>query len=66
MIQSKTDRPLYYGNLYRKDGGAGYAGAVWSSIGCCPTITTMGGGNRQPLIIEYGESDSDMGVFASP
>ena len=42
------------GNLYGYTGG-GFAGDVYSINGICPTITTMGGGNRQPMIIEIYE-----------
>ena len=31
--------------------GMNYAGNVWDINGICPTLTTMSGGNRQPLII---------------
>lgn len=27
------------------------AGSVWDINGLCPTLDTMGGGNRQPLVI---------------
>ena len=59
MKSDGNNRALYFGNLYRKDGGTGYAGGVWSKDGLSPTITTMGGGNRQPMIIEYGQRVND-------
>ena len=31
--------------------GMSYAGNVWHKNGLCSTLNTMGGGNRQPLII---------------
>jgi len=34
--------------------GMSYAGNVWDINGLSPTLTTMVGGNRQPLIIEKG------------
>ena len=40
------------GNIYGKDRGTGFAGNVWDTEGLCPTITTMQGGNREPMIIE--------------
>ena len=39
------------GNIYGEDKGTGYVGNVWDDKGLCPTITTMQGGNREPMII---------------
>jgi len=39
------------GNIYGEDKGTGYAGNVWDDKGLCPTITTMQGGNREPMIV---------------
>lgn len=39
----------FMGSLFGK--GAGYAGAVWDKDDISPTLTTMQGGLRQPLII---------------
>lgn len=39
----------FIGSLFGK--GAGYAGAVWDKDDIAPTLTTMQGGLRQPLII---------------
>lgn len=50
------------GNLYGDDRGTGFAGNVWDAEGLAPAITTMGGGNRQPIIIElvrYEKSKTD-------
>lgn len=38
------------GNIYGFTGGS-YAGAVYSSLGLCPSINSMEGGNRQPMIV---------------
>ena len=38
-------------NIYGDNRGTGFAGNVWDVNGICPTLTTMGGGNREPLII---------------
>ena len=35
--------------------GMSYAGNVWDINGICPTLNTMTGGNRQPLILEKGK-----------
>lgn len=42
---------IWIGNIYGC--GSGYAGNVWDSAGLSPALMTMGGGNRQPMIIEY-------------
>lgn len=38
-------------NIYGFTGGS-YAGNVYDADGVAPTLNTMGGGNRQPLIVE--------------
>lgn len=40
------------GNIYGENKGTGFAGNVWDKSGVCPTITTMQGGGREPMIIE--------------
>lgn len=39
------------GNMYGEDKGTGYAGNVWDKEGLCPVLTTMQGGNREPMIV---------------
>ena len=39
------------GNLYGEDRGTGFAGNVWSKYHLAPSLTTMAGGMREPLII---------------
>ena len=39
----------FLGSLYGR--GPGFAGAVWDKNYISPTLTTMQGGNREPLII---------------
>lgn len=46
---SKTIR---LGNIYNEKAGLGFAGNVWDKNGLCPTLTTMQGGGREPMIIE--------------
>ena len=41
-------------NIYGEDKGTGFAGNVWDINTISPTLTTMGGGNRQPLILTKG------------
>ena len=39
------------GNIYGDDKGTGYAGNVWDKQGLSPTLSTMQGGDRQPMIV---------------
>ena len=39
-------------NIYGDDKGTGYAGNVYDKEKLCPTLTSMQGGNRQPMITE--------------
>ena len=43
----------FLGNIYGH--GTGYAGAVWDKDSISPTLTTMQGGGREPMIIETKE-----------
>ena len=47
----------WIGNIYGC--GSGYAGNVWGVDGLSPALMTMGGGNRQPMVIENYEEDND-------
>lgn len=40
------------GNIYRENEGGNFGGNTYNPSGLCPTINIMGGGNRQPIIIE--------------
>lgn len=46
-----TTRAKKLGNYYGFGGGC-YAGNVYDPTYLCPLLNTMGGGNRQPMIIE--------------
>ena len=53
------NKPIRIGNLYGENRGTGFAGNVWDTEGISPALTTMGGGNREPIIVEivhYAES----------
>ena len=39
-------------NIYGENKGTGYAGNVWNKEKISPALTTMQGGNRQPMIID--------------
>lgn len=41
-----------FGNLYGKGTGTSFAGNVFDKEGLLPSLTTMQGGNREPLIVE--------------
>ena len=47
-----TDRVRIIYNLYGYYKGA-MAGSVFDTEGLAPALTTMGGGMREPMIIEY-------------
>lgn len=49
MSEIKTNRLF---NIYGPSRGTGFAGNVWSIYDLSPALTTMGGGNREPLIID--------------
>lgn len=40
------------GNLYGDDKGTGFAGNVWDKNYISPSLTTMQGGNREPMIVD--------------
>lgn len=40
------------GNIYGENRGTGFAGNVWDKEKLSPTITTMQGGGREPMIID--------------
>lgn len=40
------------GNIYFENEGGNFGGNAYDPSGLCPTINVMGGGNRQPIIIE--------------
>lgn len=44
------------GNLYGENKGTGFAGNVWDKNNLCPTIMTMQGGGREPMIIDDVEA----------
>lgn len=44
-------KPLRLFNIYGERFGTGYAGNVWDKDSISPTLMTMTGGNRQPLIM---------------
>ena len=51
-IMNADKKPIRIFNIYGEDRGTGYAGNVWSVDGIAPALTTMGGSNREPMILE--------------
>lgn len=51
-VIGKEIEPIRLGNIYGEDKGTGYAGNVWDKDAIAPTLMTMQGGNRQPMIID--------------
>lgn len=54
MYMKDTTKIDRVGNLFGFTGGS-FAGMVYGTDGLCPTINCMGGGNREPLILEEEE-----------
>lgn len=54
------DNDLYLGNIYGEHIHDGFGCAVFDGYGCCPTIKTCQGGNRQPLIAERERESNEM------
>ena len=52
-------KPIRLFNIYGERFSTGYAGNVWDVCGLCPTLMTMSGGNRQPLIVEGFQMNYD-------
>ncbi len=48
----KESKTIQLGGLYDTDNPKHQAGAIWSTTGIAPTLDTMGGGNRQPIIYD--------------
>ena len=49
----KTEiHPMRIGNIYGENRGTGFAGNVWDKEFISPTVTTCGGGHREPIIME--------------
>ena len=51
-VTNNSLEPVRLGNIYGEHIGTGYAGNVWDKDSICPTLMTMQGGNRQPMVIE--------------
>lgn len=49
-VQDNRYKRMLLGNLFGATGG-NFAGNVYTDDGLCPTINTVGGGHRQPMIL---------------
>lgn len=54
ILQIKKNSPTRIGNIYGEQFGTGYAGNVWDKEAICPTLMTMQGGGRQPMVMTDG------------
>lgn len=56
-------------NIYGEDRGTGFAGNVWDKEALSPALTTMDGGNREPLILDeqngYIRQDGTVGTITT-
>lgn len=50
-------KPIRLGGIFDKPGLPHQAGAIWDKNGISPTIDTMQGGYRQPLVVEGGNTE---------
>lgn len=53
-VEDKTIKPVRICNIYGERYGTGYSGNVWDKESICPTLMTMQGGNKQPMIVVQG------------
>lgn len=59
----ETLRPIRIGNIFGSNKGTSFAGNVWDKEGLSPTVTTCGGGYREPMILEIVyEEDNNVRV----
>lgn len=49
--QILVESPVRLGNIYGEDKGTGFTGNVWDKEAINPTLTTMQGGNRTPIVV---------------
>lgn len=47
------------GNIYGDNKGTGFAGNVWDKSRLSPTITTMQGGGREPMIVVEVKNEAE-------
>ena len=52
---NRDKRPIRLFNIYGRKRGRSFSGNVYSSKGIAPTLNTMGGGRREPMILESEE-----------
>jgi DNA (cytosine-5)-methyltransferase 1 len=52
LVVESYDTPLRLGNIYGREKGTSFAGNVYDKNAISPTLNTMQGGNRQPMIVD--------------
>ena len=53
---NEDKKAIRIGNIYG-DFGTGFAGNVWDENGISPSLMTMQGGGREPMIIEVEDDE---------
>lgn len=53
----RTDRIIKIGNIYYGEYKGSFAGNIISADGICFALTCDGGGNREPMIVEYMDDE---------
>lgn len=57
MTEKNTQKEIKVCNIYGFDGG-NFAGNVYDADGLSPCLRTFGGGNQQPMVIEYERKEN--------
>lgn len=56
--EQETNKEIRIGSIYGHKGGS-FAGLVFDKEGLAPSLNTMGGGNRQPMVIMTTVNDEN-------
>lgn len=65
-VLNQSIEPIRLGNIYGEHIGTGYAGNVWDKDSICPTLMTMQGGNRQPMVVVKENRGTVTAVLEEP
>ena len=66
MKPNENIKPIMICNLFGHKKGTGYAYSVYSVEGICATINTMGGGGREPMIVEVEDEQDNRSEGSRP
>ena len=61
-FMKNKEHSIKLGNIYNDNWGTGLPGNVWEKNALSPTLTTMQGGGRQPMIIDEISTDKLMSI----